>query len=71
MAAATDFGRDLEDRIEPAAEALVAEAMNAGVLTARGFTQTKRVARTIANLESDEVIRSEHVTEAITLRGRW
>lgn len=71
VAAATDFGRDLEDRIEPAAEALVAEAMNAGVLTARGFTQTKRVARTIANLESDEVIRSEHVTEAITLRGRW
>lgn len=39
-------------------------------LTGRGFDRVRRVARTLADLDGDDVIGADHVAEAITFRGR-
>jgi magnesium chelatase family protein len=56
------FGAD-----EPA-RALLAKAAEAAALTARGWTRTLRLARTIADLDGAERVRRVHVAEALIYR---
>jgi magnesium chelatase family protein len=52
---------------EPAA-ALLSRAAEAGGLTARGWTRTLRLARTIADLDGADAVRRVHVAEALIYR---
>lgn len=54
--------------LDPAARALLAKAAEAGGLTARGWTRTLRLARTIADLEGSGAVRRVHVAEALIYR---
>ncbi|MFN3512542.1 MAG: YifB family Mg chelatase-like AAA ATPase [Phenylobacterium sp.] len=54
--------------LEPAARSLLAKAAEAGGLTARGWTRTLRLARTIADLEGSGSVRRVHVAEALIYR---
>jgi len=54
--------------LDPAARALLAKAAQAGGLTARGWTRTLRLARTIADLEGGGPVRRVHVAEALAYR---
>lgn len=53
----------------PEAEALLRDAYNSLGLSARGYDRVMRVARTIADLDGSEIIRAEHVAEAIGYRS--
>jgi magnesium chelatase family protein len=61
---------DLEDAValDDAAKALMSRAAEAGNLTARGWTRTLRLARTIADLEGAATVRRVHVAEALIYR---
>jgi magnesium chelatase family protein len=62
---------DWLDRItalDAPARALLTQAAEAGGLTARGWTRTLRLARTIADLEAAETVRRVHVAEALIYR---
>jgi magnesium chelatase family protein len=62
---------DFLDRIvdlEAPARALLAQAAEAGGLTARGWSRTLRLARTIADLEGSGSVRRIHVAEALAYR---
>jgi magnesium chelatase family protein len=54
--------------LDPAARALLSRAAEAGGLTARGWTRTLRLARTIADLEGSGAVRRVHVAEALIYR---
>jgi magnesium chelatase family protein len=54
--------------LDPAARALLSRAAEAGGLTARGWTRTLRLARTIADLEGAAAVRRVHVAEALVYR---
>ena len=54
--------------LDPPARALLARAAEAGGLTARGWTRTLRLARTIADLEGADTVRRVHVAEALIYR---
>ena len=54
--------------IEPEARELLATAAERLGLSARAFHRVLRVARTIADLEEDDVIRPEHIAEAVRFR---
>ncbi len=54
--------------LDPPAKALMARAAEAGALTARGWTRTLRLARTIADLEGANAVRRVHVAEALIYR---
>jgi len=54
--------------LDPAARALLARATEAGGLTARGWTRTLRLARTIADLEGADTVRRLHLAEALAYR---
>jgi len=54
--------------LDPAGRALLAKAADAGGLTARGWTRTLRLARTIADLEGSGAVRRSHVAEALIYR---
>ncbi|WP_374577169.1 YifB family Mg chelatase-like AAA ATPase [Phenylobacterium sp.] len=54
--------------LDPTARALLAKAAEAGGLTARGWTRTLRLARTIADLEGAGPVRRVHVAEALAYR---
>jgi magnesium chelatase family protein len=54
--------------LDPAARALLARAAEAGGLTARGWTRTLRLARTIADLEGSGAVKRVHVAEALIYR---
>jgi magnesium chelatase family protein len=62
-----DFLEAIVD-LEPAARALLAKAAEAGNLSARGWTRTLRLARTIADLEGSGPVRRVHVAEALIYR---
>lgn len=54
--------------LDPPARALLARAAEAGGLSARGWTRTLRLARTIADLEGGGPVRRVHVAEALIYR---
>ncbi len=54
--------------LDPQARALLTRAAEAGALTARGWTRTLRLARTIADLEGSPAVRRVHVAEALIYR---
>ena len=54
--------------LDAPAKALMARAAEANALTARGWTRTLRLARTIADLEGAEAVRRVHVAEALIYR---
>src|SRR5690349_21483578 len=54
--------------IEPGARELLATAAERLALSARAFHRVLRVARTIADLEDDNVVRSPHIAEAMRFR---
>jgi magnesium chelatase family protein len=54
--------------LEGSARALLSRAAEAGGLTARGWTRTLRLARTIADLEQSGPTRRAHVAEALVYR---
>ena len=54
--------------LDPPARALLSRAAEAGGLTARGWTRTLRLARTIADLEGGGPVRRVHVAEALIYR---
>lgn len=54
--------------LDAPARTLLARAAEAGGLTARGWTRTLRLARTIADLEGTEWVRRVHVAEALAYR---
>ena len=54
--------------LDDAARTLLARAAEAGNLTARGWTRTIRLARTIADLEGASAVRRVHVAEALIYR---
>ena len=54
--------------LDPEARALLSRAAEAGGLTARGWTRTLRLARTIADLEGSGPVRRVHVAEALVYR---
>jgi magnesium chelatase family protein len=54
--------------LDEPARALLAKAAEAGGLTARGWTRTLRLARTIADLEGSDSVRRVHIAEALIYR---
>jgi magnesium chelatase family protein len=54
--------------LDQPARALLTRAAEAGNLTARGWTRTLRLARTIADLEGADAVRRVHVAEALIYR---
>ena len=63
-------GSDLETAATPDApgQALLARAAEATGLTARGWTRTLRLARTIADLDGSDAVRRLHIAEALIYR---
>jgi magnesium chelatase family protein len=62
-----DFLEAIVD-LDPPARALLAKAAELGGLSARGWTRTLRLARTIADLEGSGPVRRVHVAEALIYR---
>ena len=54
--------------LDPPARSLLSRAAEAGGLSARGWTRTLRLARTIADLEGSGGVRRVHVAEALIYR---
>lgn len=54
---------------DDAARALLRGAYDSMGLSARGYDRIMRVARTVADLEGNEIIRAPHIAEAIQLRS--
>src|SRR5215469_2360742 len=54
--------------LDEAGRALLSRAAEAGHLTARGWTRSLRLARTIADLEGSATVRRVHVAEALIYR---
>ncbi|HKR86994.1 MAG TPA: ATP-binding protein, partial [Phenylobacterium sp.] len=54
--------------LDAPAQALLTQAAEAAGLTARGWTRTLRLARTIADLEGSDAVRRTHVAEALIYR---
>ncbi len=56
-------------KVDGAAEASLAAAMQSFSLSARAYNKILKVARTIADLDGVDEIRTEHVAEAIQYRS--
>jgi magnesium chelatase family protein len=54
--------------LDPPARTLLARAAEAGGLSARGWTRTLKLARTIADLDGADAVRRVHVAEALIYR---
>ncbi|MBO7718222.1 YifB family Mg chelatase-like AAA ATPase [Candidatus Saccharibacteria bacterium] len=57
-------------KLEPAAEKLLASASEKLNLSARSYFKTIKVAQTIADLDSSDTIKQNHLAEALTYRRR-
>jgi len=57
-------------QINSAAKNILRRSVNSGELSARGYHQTLKVARTIADLAESETILMEHINEALMYRLR-
>jgi len=57
-------------QIEIAAQSLLRTAMNQLHLTARGFHRILKLARTIADLDNSDIVRTNHLAEALQYRQR-
>ncbi len=55
-------------KLEPSAEKLLRSAADNLELSARSFFKTIKVARTIADYEGQEVVKTEHISEALSYR---
>lgn len=55
-------------RLDPSAEKLLRSAADNLELSARSFFKTIKVARTIADYEDQEVVKTEHISEALSYR---
>ena len=55
--------------LDPAARALLGRAVDRLALSARAHDRLLRVARTIADLEGDEDVRTDHLAEALGYRA--
>ncbi len=58
-------------QVEESAQGLLKAAMKQLYLSARAFHRILKLARTIADLESAEIIQAHHLAEAIQYRPRW
>ena len=56
--------------LEPAAKRLLAKASESLNLSARAYFKTIKVARTIADLDKSDTIKTSHITEALNFRRR-
>ncbi len=56
--------------MEPAAETFVKQIFDKSLISARGYYRTLKVARTIADLESSELVTKNHLAEAFSYRLR-
>ena len=54
--------------LDKGAESLLKQAINSKNQSLRAYHKTKKLARTIADLDSSESIKEEHVAEAVNLR---
>jgi len=57
-------------QVEEAAQSLLKAAMKQLYLSARAFHRILKLARTIADLENSDIIKTHHVAEAIQYRPR-
>ena len=57
-------------QLEPEAHSLLRAAMKQLSLTARAFHRVLKLARTVADLDSSEIIKSQHLAEAVQYRPR-
>lgn len=68
---ARDFATGRRDETSESARARVGQALEAGLITARGAARIRRVSRTIADLATSVKVTQEHVAEAMALRNDW
>jgi magnesium chelatase family protein len=68
---ASRFRAERVGDVSKRASDIVLRAVEAGLITARGSSQVKAVARSIADLAGSETVGVEHTAEAISLRGEW
>jgi len=63
-------GKDLDRLVElkPAARTLLEQALTQLGLSARAYDKVRRTARTIADIESSDEVRPEHIAEAVQYR---
>jgi magnesium chelatase family protein len=54
---------------DPRGQRLLDDACHSGALSTRGLGRSLRLARTIADLQSSQKVRAEHVAQALELRG--
>ncbi len=74
LAANADMGPGEIERfctLEAPAQTLLQQAARQMGLTARGYHRVLKVARTIADLEGSDLIRTHHLAEALQYRQRW
>jgi magnesium chelatase family protein len=57
-------------KVDPPAQALLKAAMKQIHFTARAFHRTLKLARTVADLDGSQIIRTNHLAEALQYRQR-
>jgi magnesium chelatase family protein len=68
-----DLSRDQLDELactQAASDALMVLAREP-TMTARGWDRIRKVARTLSDLDTTDVVDIQHISEAATLRGEW
>ena len=56
-------------QIDSNSQGLLKKYVDSGFLSARGYHRVLKVARTIADLADSEIIKPEHISEAIQYRS--